>query len=262
MRRLRYLFLLLVTLGFAIGIAASLVSNNRTAELTTSRIQVSAWSLAQLEQEFTRFHTSLRLFQAGAASASQLQLDYELLWNRLNVFLTGEENRINRQRFDAHLLVEQLFKQLRNDEALLLAPLLQPGDAIEQRIKAYSAFKQPIRSLIILNFTGPEAVKIVNEAHAQRVLTQGLLLGLLFCGGALLLMLFLESRRNNFLARNDALTQLPNRQSLLASQPNSPKSLAYCALAVIEMNNFRAVNETVSHDAGDQLLCRIASALK
>ena len=189
MRRLRYLFLLLVTLGFAVGIVASLVNNQRSAELTATRIQLSAWSLAQLEQEFIKFHTSLRLFQVNAASATQMQFDYELLWNRLTVFLTGEENRIIRERFGAQALAENLFTQLKNDEDLLLAASLKPGPVIEQRIAAYEAFRLPIRQLIVRNFTGPEAAKIVDEVHAQQFLTQGLLLGLLFCGGALILML-------------------------------------------------------------------------
>ena len=261
MRRLRYVFLLLVTLGFAIGIAASLISSQRSAELTSSRIQLSAWSLAQLEHEFLKFHASLRLFQADNLLAEQLQLDYDLLWNRLEVFLNGEENRAIRERFDAAALARSLLNQLKQDEALLFAPQLQPSEQIEQLITAYSQYQQPIRRLIVRNFTGPEAASIVDEAHAQRFLPQGLLLGLLFCGGALLSLLFFESRRNNFLARNDALTQLPNRQSLLALQTGSASPTAYSAVAVIEMNNFRAVNETISHEAGDRLLERIGQTL-
>lgn len=261
MRRLRYLFLLVVTLGFAVGIVASLINNQRSAELTATRIQLSAWSLAQLEQEFIKFHTSLRLFQANAASAAQVQFDYELLWNRLTVFLTGEENRMIRERFGAQALADGLFTQLKNDEDLLLSASLTPGDALEQRIVAYEAYRLPIRQLIVRNFTGPEAARIVDEVHAQRFLTQSLLLGLLFCGGALLLMLFLESRRNNFLAHHDALTRLPNRQTMLALHNVHKTKLTYSALAVIEMNNFRAVNETISHEAGDQLLSRIGTLL-
>lgn len=261
MRRLRYAFLLLVTLSFAAGIVASLISNQRSDELTASRIQLSAWSLAQLEQEYLRFHTSLRLFQAGTMQAEQLQLDYDLLWNRLDVFLTGEENRSIRERFDAGPLAQRLSSQLQLDEALLFAPDLQPGVQLESLIATYGSYQLPIRRLIVRNFTGPEAARIIDEVHQQRYLTQGLLLGLLFCGGALLLMLFFESRRNNFLARNDVLTQLPNRRSLMALQDTDASNNSFSAVAVIEMNNFRSVNEHVSHEAGDQLLSRIGSAL-
>jgi diguanylate cyclase (GGDEF)-like protein len=261
MRRLRYLFLLLVTLGFAAGIIASLINNGRSAQLTASRIQLSAWSLAQLEHEFIRFHTSLRLFQAGALPAARLQLDYDLLWNRLEVFLNGDENKAIRQRFGAEKIAQELFAQLQQDETLLFAPDLQPGPPLAERLERYSHYQQPIRKLIVHNFTGPEAAGIVDELHEYQGLTQALLLGLLFCGGGLLLMLFFESRRNNFLARNDSLTGLPSRQSLLALQNRSNSAQHYSAIAVIEMSNFRAVNEHISHEAGDQLLSRIGSIL-
>ena len=50
MRRLRYPILLLITLILAGGIIASLINNQRSAEMAATRIQLSAWSLAQLEQ--------------------------------------------------------------------------------------------------------------------------------------------------------------------------------------------------------------------
>lgn len=261
MRRLRYLFLLLVTLGFAVGIVASLINNQRSAELLATRIQLSAWSLAQLEQEYLKFHASLRLFQAGTLSTQQLQLDYDLLWNRLDVFLNGEENRAIRERFDAQELATQLLDQLKRDEALIFAQDLKPGHSVAELVTQYSHYQQPIRRLIVRNFTGPEAASIIDEVYAKRFLTQALLLGLLFCGGALLLMLFFESRRNNFLARNDSLTQLPNRQSLQALQAGEKAAGLCSAVAVIEMNNFRAVNETISHEAGDRLLEQIGRTL-
>ena len=260
MRRLRYLFLLLITIGFAAAIGASLLNNQRSSEWTASRIQLSAWSLAQLEQEFIRFHTSLRLFQAGASDRAQLQLDFELLWNRLEVFLTGAENRLIRQRFAAGEIAQGLLDQLKRDEALLLAENLQRGPLIDTLLTQYESYRQPIRKLILQNFTGPEAAKIIAELNQQRFITQGLLLGLLFCGGSLMLLLFFENRRNNFLARNDLLTQLPNRHSLLALQ-TAKQATRYRAVAVIEMCNFRSVNEHISHEAGDQLLSRIGTLL-
>ena len=260
MRRLRYLFLLLVTIGFAAAIGASLLNNQRSSEWTASRIQLSAWSLAQLEQEFIRFHTSLRLFQAGANDRAQLQLDFELLWSRLEVFLTGDENRLIRQRFAAGEIAQGLLDQLKRDEALLLAENLRRGPLIDKLVTQYDSFRQPIRKLILQNFTGPEAAKIIAELNQQRFITQGLLLGLLFCGGSLMFLLFFENRRNNFLARNDLLTQLPNRHSLLALQ-SAKQATRYRAVAVIEMCNFRSVNEHISHEAGDQLLSRIGTLL-
>ena len=260
MRRLRYLFLLLITLGFAVAIATSLVYNQRNAQITSARIQLSAWSLAQLEFDYLRFVNTLQLFQAGGATREKLQFDYELLWSRLEAFLSGQENSAIRQRFNAGETVAQLFAQLRSDEALLFSPDLQPGTPIEQVIERYNRYLMPIRQLIINNFTGPEAARIVDEIHHNQRLSHLLLLGLLFCGGGLILMFYLEARQNRLMARTDPLTNLPNRNSFQALQ-NDSKAANCCALAVIELSNFRAVNERISHEAGDRLLQRIGETL-
>ncbi len=260
MLRLRYLFLTLVTLGFAGGIVASLVHNQRSAEMNTARIQLSAWSLAQLEFEYLRFYDTLRLYRAGAADAGRLRMSFDLLWSRLDVFLTGDENRAIRQRFGGENTAKALLAQLQADEPLIFAPDLKPDAGLDAAIARYAAFQAPIRDLMIHNFTGPDAAHIADEINRHHYLTQVFLLGLLFCGGALALMLFYEARRNHHMARNDVLTQLPNRFHFKTLQ----KSLSHrhcCALAVIELSNFRAVNENISHDAGDLLLTRVGEIL-
>jgi diguanylate cyclase (GGDEF)-like protein len=260
MRRIRYLFLLLITLGFAVGIATSLVYNQRNSQMTSARIQLSAWSLAQLEFEYLRFVNTLQLFQAGGTSQEKLQLHYDLLWSRLETFLSGEENSAIRERFDAGEMVAKLFSQLRSDEALIFSPTLQAGAPIVQALERYNLYLTPIRQVIISNFTGPEAARIIDEIHHNQRFSHLLLLGLLFCGGGLILMFYLESRQNRFLARNDPLTCLPNRNSFQTLQ-NDTEAANCCALAVIELSNFRSVNECISHEAGDRLLQRIGETL-
>lgn len=261
MHRLRYAFLALITLGFAVGIGTSLVYGQRTTQQASARIQISAWSLAQLEFEHQRFFNTLQLFKAGAVSQQKLQLDYDLLWSRLEVFLSGEENRLIRQRFGAEALVRRLFAQLRSDETLVFSPGLQPGPAIDRAIARYDGYLKPIHQLIINNFTGPEAARVVDDLRSSQSLTQFLLIGMLFCGGGLSLLLYLEARKNRFLARFDALTQLPNRNSFQARQKSSTTA-DYRALAVIELSNFRALNENISHEAGDRLLSHIGATLE
>lgn len=260
MSRLRYALLALVTLAFAVGIGTSLVYNQRMTEQASARIQTSAWSLAQLEFEHLRFLNSLQLFKAGASSQEKLKLAYDLLWSRLDVFLAGEENQLIRQRFNAEALVKQLFVQLRSDEALIFRPGLEPGPEIDQTIERYDTYQPPLRQLMIKNFTGPDAARIVDGLRSSQNLSQLLLLGMLLCGGGLSLLLYLEARKNRFMARFDTLTNLPNRNSFQAQQ-NDSSACACRALAVIELSNFRALNENISHEAGDLLLSRIGETL-
>lgn len=69
----------------------------------------------------------------------------------------------------------------------------------------------------------------------------------------------------NRLAYYDPLTQLPNRrlmmdrlcQAMAASQRND----SYGALLFIDMDNFKEINETQGHDAGDKLLVKVGNRL-
>ncbi|TXT39828.1 MAG: diguanylate cyclase/phosphodiesterase with PAS/PAC and GAF sensor(s) [Comamonadaceae bacterium] len=68
------------------------------------------------------------------------------------------------------------------------------------------------------------------------------------------------------LAFNDALTQLPNRR-LLADRLQhaltaSKRSSSYGALMFLDLDNFKPLNDTCGHDAGDLLLVEVARRLK
>lgn len=70
-------------------------------------------------------------------------------------------------------------------------------------------------------------------------------------------------QRSLYLANHDHLTGLPNRRELLARlaqwlQPDGP---AYLALLYIDLDNFKAVNDTLGHGRGDELLVGMVTRL-
>lgn len=73
-----------------------------------------------------------------------------------------------------------------------------------------------------------------------------------------------EAMRN--LAFVDTLTQLPNRRFLLdrlrQALANSRRHGRHGALLFIDLDHFKAVNDTFGHEAGDKLLCEVARRLK
>jgi diguanylate cyclase (GGDEF)-like protein/PAS domain S-box-containing protein len=68
------------------------------------------------------------------------------------------------------------------------------------------------------------------------------------------------------LAYYDALTRLPNRrllhERLAQALAVTAKSGALGALLFIDLDNFRALNDTRGHDLGDQLLCELAQRMQ
>ncbi len=71
--------------------------------------------------------------------------------------------------------------------------------------------------------------------------------------------------RIEFLAHRDALTNLPNRtlarDRLSQILSNARRSGSMVAVLFLDLDNFKTVNDSLGHGAGDQLLCLVAERL-
>lgn len=66
----------------------------------------------------------------------------------------------------------------------------------------------------------------------------------------------------HFLIYHDELTSLPNRKMLLQIGSSLIKNKKSFALLFIDLNNFKYVNDSFGHNAGDQLLINFSNSLK
>lgn len=82
-----------------------------------------------------------------------------------------------------------------------------------------------------------------------------------------LFKLFKKDKRHDVsnLALVDTLTQLPNRRALMqqleAATKKCERNGSNLAVAFVDIDNFKQVNDTLGHQAGDQVLCKIAKRL-
>ncbi len=73
-------------------------------------------------------------------------------------------------------------------------------------------------------------------------------------------------QREAFVALHDTLTQLPNRRHLMeqlqATVEQARHAQTQVAVLFIDLDHFKTVNDSLGHQAGDQLLCEMARRLR
>jgi len=91
-RRQRHnLLLAAISLLFLFSSVWGLLLQNRHEQLVDMFYRNTHWNISQVMLESQRFLYDLRLYRAGALEMETLSLDYDLLWNRLDVFLVSSE---------------------------------------------------------------------------------------------------------------------------------------------------------------------------
>lgn len=84
--------------------------------------------------------------------------------------------------------------------------------------------------------------------------------------GMILVMLEEQVRSTQWLALHDELTGLPNRrqfsEQLAGAMERSRRSKGRLALFLLDLNGFKEINDSIGHQAGDQVLREISSNLR
>ena len=84
--------------------------------------------------------------------------------------------------------------------------------------------------------------------------------------GMILVMLEEQVSSNRWLALHDELTGLPNRRSfedrLVAALDRTRNTRGCVAVFMLDLNNFKEINDSLGHHAGDQVLREVSKSLR
>ena len=114
----------------------------------------------------------------------------------------------------------------------------------------------------------PEDATIINERTTlftfyrdHHILSNLLILIFIMLGVIILLLIYANFRRNQMM-HQDFLTKVPNRTYLNKKVLNAKENHAPYGIIMVDLDNFKKINDTYGHSVGDELLQQFAGRLK
>ncbi|HHQ4452509.1 TPA: GGDEF domain-containing protein, partial [Aeromonas veronii] len=194
------LLLVAVSLLFLLSSGSSLYLQYRQEQLVDTFYRNVHWNISQVMLESQRFLYDLQLYRAGRQSMETLSLDYDLLWNRLDIFLISSETAEMRQRHGLGKVLATLFEQIKQLEPQMEAGALREGAELARLQEAIASQTRLIEQIGDQILSGQEREHSVSQIRNSLFWLQIWQLILLLTGGALVAALIRANLANRRLA--------------------------------------------------------------
>ncbi|MGN5130019.1 diguanylate cyclase domain-containing protein [Aeromonas hydrophila] len=256
------LLLVAVSLLFLLSSGSSLYLQHRQEQLVDTFYRNIHWNISQVMLESQRFLYDLQLYRAGRLGMDTLSLDYDLLWNRLDIFLISSETAEARQRHGLGKALAGLFEQIKQLEPQVEAGALREGVELARLQEAIASQTRLIEQIGDQILSGQERERSVSQIRSSLFWLQIWQLILLLTGGALVAALIRANLANRRLALLDPLTRLGNRRALQEQLSRALHAGEASALVVLDLKRFKQVNDLLGYQVGDRLLQTVADKLQ
>lgn len=199
----------------------------------------------------------------SALNVKELPDDYKIQVLRADAYIQFQ-NPIAKNEYDKVYnkpYSKKLFnkiKKLKNNELVVFNSIVENDERLSAAIY--------IKQLDLYTIVSIPYQKIIKEYQSKIYIWLSLLLVLIF----VLFIIFKYtidtqtaiSNKLKYIARNDSLTDLPNRFALYEEIDKKVKNQEKFYLFFLDLDNFKFVNDTYGHFIGDRLLKHVATLLK
>ena len=262
-RRHRHnLLLAAISLLFLFSSVWGLLLQSRHEQLVDIFYRNTHWNISQVMLESQRFLYGLRLYRAGGLEMEALSLDYDLLWNRLDVFLISSETADARARHGLGTVLAGLFDEIKALEPQIQAGALQEGEALDRSQARIAELTRQVEQIGDQILSGQEREASLNQLRQSLFWIQIWQLILLVMGGMLVFALIRTNLQNRRLSLLDPMTRLGNRRALQGQLRQSLQRGRVQALVVLDLKRFKQVNDLLGYQVGDRLLQAVAARLR
>lgn len=230
--------------------------------------QKTLWSVMQLDRELTHTQAKVKDYIHGLSTAESLEMAYNILWSRIPIAISSLRKDLSLSEIknnEIGILVGNLFEDVKRVEPIILGQNKINKVVLAEWARTLKQHEEAIRGNLIHDLASS------NSSYAKQTTTQILkaaTIPLFFTICFFLYLAYLlsalwsERKINQNMLDHDTMTGLHSRDFIMDTLKKLSETSDSFILLAFDLNKFKTINDTLGHNAGDELLKHFAQQLK